>query len=41
VLPHAAAATDARTAAAVAARNIFALASGAPLAHVVSRDAGY
>ena len=41
VLPHAAAQTDARSAAAVAAANIEALASGRPLAHLVARDAGY
>lgn len=41
VLPHAAAQTDRRTAAAIAARNIEALAAGAPIAHLVARDAGY
>ncbi|MBL8352311.1 MAG: glyoxylate/hydroxypyruvate reductase A [Burkholderiaceae bacterium] len=41
VLPHAAAMTDARSAAAVVARNIDALAAGRPLAHRVARDAGY
>jgi glyoxylate/hydroxypyruvate reductase A len=41
VLPHAAAATDARSASAVVARNIAALADGRPLAHLVARDAGY
>ena len=41
VLPHAAAQTDARSAAAVVARNIEALASGAPLQHLVQRAAGY
>jgi glyoxylate/hydroxypyruvate reductase len=41
VLPHAAAMTDHRSAAAMAARNIEALAQGAPLAHLVARDAGY
>lgn len=41
VLPHAAAATDMRTAAGIAARNLQALADGAPLAHLVARDAGY
>lgn len=41
VLPHAAAMTDARSAAAVVARNIDALAAGQPLAHRVARDAGY
>ena len=41
VLPHAAAATDARSAAAVVARNIEALAAGRPLSDLVARDAGY
>ena len=41
VLPHAAAQTDARSAAAVVARNIEALASGAPLQHLVRRASGY
>lgn len=41
VLPHVAALTDARSASAVVARNIEALASGAPLANLVARDAGY
>jgi glyoxylate/hydroxypyruvate reductase A len=41
VLPHVAAATDARSAAAVAARNLQALADGAPLAHRVDRGRGY
>jgi glyoxylate/hydroxypyruvate reductase A len=41
VLPHAAAMTDARSAAAVVARNIEALAAGLPLQHLVERDAGY
>ena len=41
VLPHTAAQTDARSAAAVVARNIEALASGAPLQHLVQRAAGY
>jgi glyoxylate/hydroxypyruvate reductase A len=41
VLPHVAAQTDLRSAAAVAVANIEALASGAPLAHVVSRELGY
>jgi len=41
VLPHAAAATDARSAAAVVAHNIEALVSGAPLAHLVTPGAGY
>lgn len=41
VLPHVAALTDARSAAAAVARNIEALARGAPLAHQVERRAGY
>jgi glyoxylate/hydroxypyruvate reductase A len=41
VLPHAAAATDARSAARVVAHNITALAAGAPLRDLVARDAGY
>jgi glyoxylate/hydroxypyruvate reductase A len=41
VLPHAAAQTDARSAAAAVARNIEALAAGRPLQHLVARDAGY
>ena len=41
VLPHAAAQTDPRSAAAVVARNIEALAAGRPLQHLVARDAGY
>ena len=41
VLPHAAAMTDARSAAAVVARNIDALGAGAPLEGLVARDAGY
>ncbi len=41
VLPHAAAMTDARSAAAVVARNIEALAAGAPLRDLVAREAGY
>jgi glyoxylate/hydroxypyruvate reductase A len=41
VLPHAAAMTDPRSAAAVVARNIAALAEGAPLHNLVVRDAGY
>jgi glyoxylate/hydroxypyruvate reductase len=41
VLPHVAALTDARSAAAAVARNIDALACGAPLQHVVQRLAGY
>ena len=41
LLPHVAAQTDARSAAAVAARNIEALASGGTLSHLVQRGAGY
>lgn len=41
VLPHSAAATDLRSAAGIAARNLQALASGQPLAHLVSAQAGY
>lgn len=41
VLPHAAAQTDARTAAGIAAANIQALAEGRPLHNLVARDAGY
>jgi glyoxylate/hydroxypyruvate reductase A len=44
VLPHAAAATDQRSAAAVVAANLRALAAGAPtsrLAHLVDRSRGY
>lgn len=41
VLPHVAAQTDVRSAAAVALANIEALARGAPLAHTVSRSSGY
>ena len=41
LLPHAAAATDARSAATVVARNIEALAAGQPLHDLVARDAGY
>ena len=41
VLPHVAAATDARSAAAVVARNIEALQAGQPLQHLVAREAGY
>ena len=41
VLPHVAAQTDERSAAAVVAANIAALAGGAPLSHLVHRDAGY
>ena len=41
VLPHAAALTDLRTAAAVAVANLRALRDCAPLAHLVDRDRGY
>jgi hypothetical protein len=41
LLPHVAALTDERSAAAVVAANIRALAEGAPLAHLVRREAGY
>ena len=41
VLPHAAALTDPRTAAAVVARNLRALRDGAPLMHLVDRQRGY
>ncbi len=41
VLPHVAALTDERSAAVVVASNIDALDRGAPLAHLVRRDAGY
>ncbi|MDT7833881.1 2-hydroxyacid dehydrogenase [Aquabacterium sp. OR-4] len=41
VLPHAAAMTDARTAAAIAAANIAALAAGRPIANLVQRATGY
>jgi glyoxylate/hydroxypyruvate reductase len=41
VLPHVAAPTDARSAAPIAARNVFALRSGAPLQHLVDRTRGY
>ncbi|MBT9489786.1 MAG: glyoxylate/hydroxypyruvate reductase A [Rubrivivax sp.] len=41
VLPHVAAATDARSAAAVVAGNLQALAEGTPLAHQVDRARGY
>jgi glyoxylate/hydroxypyruvate reductase A len=41
VLPHAAAMTDVRSAAAVVAHNIEALAAGRPLANRVARDEGY
>jgi glyoxylate/hydroxypyruvate reductase len=41
VLPHAAAGTDERSAAAVVVANLRALAAGRPLAHVVERSRGY
>jgi len=41
LLPHVAALTDERSAAAVVAANIHALAQGAPLQHLVQRAAGY
>jgi glyoxylate/hydroxypyruvate reductase len=41
VLPHAAAATDERSAAAVVAANLRALQAGAPLLHLVDRSRGY
>lgn len=41
LLPHAAAGTDARSAAAVAVANLRALRSGAPLRHCVERARGY
>lgn len=41
LLPHAAALTDARSAAAVAARNLRALRDGAPIAHLVDRARAY
>lgn len=41
LLPHAAALTDARSAAAVAAANLRALRDGRPLAHLVDRSRGY
>ena len=41
VLPHAAALTDARSAAAVVARNVRALRAGEPLHHRVDRQRGY
>ncbi len=41
VLPHVAAATDERSAAAVVAANLQALADGRPLAHRVDRQRGY
>ena len=41
VLPHAAAATDERSAAAVVAANLRALAAGGAIAHLVDRGRGY
>ena len=41
LLPHVAALTDERSAAAVVAANIAALERGAPLQHLVQRSAGY
>ena len=41
VLPHAAAATDARSAAVVAAANVRAVLAGRPLANLVERQRGY
>ncbi|MBX3635676.1 MAG: glyoxylate/hydroxypyruvate reductase A [Rubrivivax sp.] len=41
MLPHAAAATDPRSAAAVAAANLRAARDGAPVAHLVERTRGY
>ncbi len=41
LLPHAAAQTDPRSAAAVVAANLRALRDGAPLAHLVDRQRGY
>lgn len=41
VLPHVAAQTDPRSAAAVAAANVRALRTGRPLAHLVDRQRGY
>jgi len=41
VLPHCAAQTDARSAAAVVLANLRALRKGRPLAHLVSRQRGY
>lgn len=41
VLPHAAAATDPRSASAVVAANVRALLEGRPLAHLVDRQRGY
>jgi glyoxylate/hydroxypyruvate reductase A len=41
VLPHIAALTDARSAAALVASNVQALASGQPIAHLIDRARGY
>ena len=41
VLPHVAAQTDARSAAAIAAANVKRLRAGEPLAHLVDRSRGY
>ena len=41
VLPHVAAPTDPRSAAPIAARNVFALRAGRPLEHLVDRTRGY
>ena len=41
VLPHAAAATDPRSAAAVVAANLRALRDGGPIAHLVDRARAY
>jgi glyoxylate/hydroxypyruvate reductase len=41
LLPHAAAGTDARSAAAVAVANLRAARDGAPLSHLVQRERGY
>ena len=41
LLPHAAAQTDPRSAARIAARNVHALCAGQPLEHVVERARGY
>jgi glyoxylate/hydroxypyruvate reductase A len=41
VLPHAAAATDPRSAAAVAVANLRAARHGRPIAHLVNRQRGY
>jgi glyoxylate/hydroxypyruvate reductase len=41
LLPHVAAQTDLRSAAAVVARNLRALRDGQPLQHLVRRERGY